>query len=224
MKRIGLITIGQSPRLDILSDIESVFDEDAELLQRGALDKLTQAELAALTPNEGETVLVSCLRDGTAVTMAEERVIGLLQTCIAELESEGVACILFLCTGDFKDRLTAKVPLIYPNRILTGLLPALCEAHKLIVMVPDQEQAADAVAQWESLGLETQVVPISPYEGSQEDFCTAAESIKESEGSYVLLDCMGYTSKMKHLVESISGKIVILPRTLSASIVQVLIS
>ena len=70
MKRMGLITIGQSPRLDILSDIESVFDEDAELLQRGALDKLTQAELAALTPNEGETVLVSCLRDGTAVTMA----------------------------------------------------------------------------------------------------------------------------------------------------------
>ena len=48
--------------------------------------------------------------------------------------------------------------------------------------------------------------------------------ILETAKGYVLLDCMGYTSKMKHLVESISGKIVILPRTLSASIVQVLIS
>lgn len=224
MKRIGLITIGQSPRLDILSDIESIFDEDAELLQRGALDKLTQAELAALTPKEGETVLVSCLRDGTAVTMAEERIIGLLQTCIVELEREGAACILFLCTGDFKDRLTAKVPLIYPNRILTGLLPALCEDRKFIVMVPDQEQAADAMAQWGSLGLETQVFPVSPYEGSTEDFCTAAESIRTAEGSLVLLDCMGYSSKMKHLIESISGKTVLLPRTLSAAIAQALIS
>lgn len=224
MKKIGLITIGQSPRLDILSDIEPIFGEDVELLQRGALDNLTREELAALAPKEGETVLVSCLRDGTSVTMAEERILGLLQDCIEALEGEGVSCILFLCTGDFKDRLNGKVPLLYPNRILSGLLPAFCTDGRITVLVPDGEQTAEAMVQWSSLGLAVQVFPVSPYDGTWEDFQSVAERIMETEGSYVLLDCMGYSSEMKHKIEEVSGKTVLLPRTLSAAIAKALVS
>ena len=48
MKKLGLITIGQSPRTDVLPDIEPIFGPDVELHQAGALDGLTREEIAQM--------------------------------------------------------------------------------------------------------------------------------------------------------------------------------
>lgn len=224
MKKLGFITIGQAPRRDIMKDIEPIFGEGVELLQRGALDDLSGGDLQALAPKAGETMLVSCLRDGTSVTIAEERVIPLLQACIDDLEAAGAACIMFLCTGDFKDSLTATVPLLYPNKLLTALLPILCEDGTLTVLVPDKEQAEDVMNQWQGTGMQVHVLPISPYDSSIEDFEKTAELIKGQQSSCVLLDCMGYSLEMKRVVEQISGKLVLLPRNLTAAIAKAIVS
>ena len=98
MGRLGLITIGQSPRQDIVQDMLPILGSSQELLQRGALDNLTATQLQNLAPNLGEQVLVSSLQDGTSVVMAETKVVNLLQDCIQELEQKGAQCILLLCT------------------------------------------------------------------------------------------------------------------------------
>ena len=224
MNKIGLITIGQAPRLDIMEDIQPIFGEHVEVLQRGALDNLSEDELLAIAPEQGDTVLVSCLRDGRSVTMAEEKILGLLQDCINSLEQNAVACIMFLCTGDFGDRLSSRVPLIYPNKILKGLLPALCEEKEFIVLVPDEKQKEEALKQWESPEMKVNVLPVSPYDGSQEDFQKAAEQINAMKGRYVLMDCMGYSIEMKHLLETLTGRTVLLPRVLAAAVASAVIS
>ncbi len=61
-----------------------------------------------------------------------------------------------------------------PNRILTGLLPALCEDHKLIVMVPDQNKPQ---TQWRSGKVSSETQVVLDLLMSQEDF-HKAESIK----------------------------------------------
>ena len=94
MGRLGLITIGQSPRQDIVQDMLPILGSSQELLQRGALDNLTATQLQNLAPNLGEQVLVSSLQDGTSVVMAETKVVNLLQDCIQELEQKGAQCIL----------------------------------------------------------------------------------------------------------------------------------
>ena len=43
-KKIGAITIGQSPRNDLIPEIESYFG-GAEILQMGALDGLDKSEI-----------------------------------------------------------------------------------------------------------------------------------------------------------------------------------
>lgn len=88
MGRLGLITIGQSPRQDIVQDMLPILGSSHELLQRGALDNLTATQLQNLAPNPGEQVLVSSLQDGTSVVMAETKVVNLLQDCIQELEKK----------------------------------------------------------------------------------------------------------------------------------------
>ncbi len=223
MKKIGFITIGQSPRDDIMQDIFPLIGNDTEILQRGALDGLSEEDLKAIAPKPGDTVLVSSLRNGQWVSMAEEKIISLLQKCIDELEICGVSGIMFLCTGDFKDLLSSHVPLIYPNRLLTALIPAICTRKKLIVLVPEEAQKNEAIAQWEGIGMHTEVFSISPYASTEEEFTALSLTLKDMDCDYILMDCMGYSSAMKNILCHGSNKNVLLPRTFAASVLKELI-
>ena len=66
--KIGAITIGQAPRVDVTCDIMDIFGDKIELLQRGGLDGLTVADIEKFKPEEGDYVLVSRLTDGTSMT------------------------------------------------------------------------------------------------------------------------------------------------------------
>lgn len=220
MKKLGLITIGQAPRTDIMEELTPIFQDSFEVLQRGALDGVTETELESLKPAPGETVLASCLADGTAVVMAEERILDRLQDCIDALEAEGVSFILFLCTGDFRNRLTSTVPCIYPNRILAGLIPALCRNKRLAVLVPEEDQKEEAQRQWKDSGITAEVIAISPYEGSADRFKAAASEIEKTDAECVLMDCMGYSKAMRLQVTGNCSKPVVLPRTAVAAILK----
>lgn len=130
---------------------------------------------------------------------------------------------MLLCTGDFKNELSSMTPIIYPNRIIRGLLPALC-ADKLAVLVPEEDQREDALRQWREIGISADIYAISPYENTLEDFQQLGNLLKTVESDYILMDCMGYSSAMNgdNLV-SIWKASVLLPRTLSAAVLKELI-
>ena len=50
-RRIGAITIGQSPRDDIIDDICPLLPESLEIIQKGVLDGMTSQELEAIAPS-----------------------------------------------------------------------------------------------------------------------------------------------------------------------------
>ena len=90
MTKIGAITVGQSPRVDVTVDVLPIWGEKAELIEAGALDHLTYEEIMQLTPEHPDDhILVSRLRDGREVTFAEPRIVGYLQDCIDRLEAQG---------------------------------------------------------------------------------------------------------------------------------------
>ena len=69
MIKIGAITIGQSPRVDLMPDMEKIFMDSIEVIQMGGLDGLTKEEIETFTPQgPDDHVLVSRLRDGSSVT------------------------------------------------------------------------------------------------------------------------------------------------------------
>ena len=219
--KIGAITVGQSPRVDVTPDLWPIFGPNVELIEAGGLDGLTREDIEKFAPEEVDYVLVSRLKDGSSVTFAERYVLPRLQQCIDRLEEEGVRLILFFCTGDFPDNFRHKVPLIFPNQILFGLVPVLC-AGKLAAVTPSEKQLEQSQKKWGGYGLEVKSYAASPY-GEMEAVEAAAREIAKTDADLVLLDCIGYTAEMKRMVAKITGKNVILSRTILARAVMELL-
>ena len=70
-RKIGAITVGQSPRTDVTQEIEGLLGS-IELIQRGALDGVTADDITRMAPQPGEYVLVTRLTDGTSVRIAKK--------------------------------------------------------------------------------------------------------------------------------------------------------
>ncbi len=222
MIKIGAITIGQAPRVDVIGDILPIFGEEVSLLQAGGLDGLTREEIEAFAPEPGDYVLISRLQDGSSVVFAERYLLPRLQQCIERLEAEGARLILFLCTGDFPDVFHAGVPLIFPYQVLNGLVPALTGNGSIAVITPTPQQVEQSLTKWRRHVARVQCFPASPY-GEQAELEKAAKAIAQTDADLVVMDCIGYTVEMKRLVQRMTGKNVALSRTIAARAVSELI-
>lgn len=218
--KIGAITIGQAPRVDVTADILSIFDDSLELVQAGGLDGLTKEQIAEFAPGKDDYVLVSRLTDGSSVTFAERYILPRLQNAIDKMEEEGCSLIMMFCTGSFPKTLsTKKIPMIYPCEILDRLVPLMTKKSSIICMTPSPLQVEQCENKWKNYVTEVKAVAASPY-GEWEDLEKAAEEIKNSDADLVVLDCIGYTQKMKVMFAEKTGKKIVLPRTLLARVVS----
>lgn len=222
MKKIGLITIGQSPRDDVIADIGPLFSSDITLLQAGALDGLTAQDIAAFAPEPGDYVLISRLRDGSSAVFAEKFILPRLQTCIDLLEAQGAELILFLCTGSFPS-FSSHVPLVFPCKVLDGVVPALANHSSIVVITPTPEQVKQCTEKWQNYVDSVLVVPASPY-GDAKELELACERIADTQADLVVLDCIGYTAAMKAYVREHTGRPVVLSRTIAARTVMELLA
>lgn len=217
--KIAAITIGQAPRTDITDDIRPMLAPNIELAEYGALDPYTYEEAAAkFAPEKGESVLVSRMRDGRQVTMSEAAVIPLVQDCIYRAEHDGVEATVLFCTGRFPELAHEKL-LIMPQPILHSLVQKLTLTKPIGLFVPDPAQIQQ-VEQWFSES-HISFIPItaSPYREA-EQMAERAEYLRGKDLSCVLLDCMGYSKKMKQDIQKSCGHPVILPRTFIARLIN----
>jgi len=219
MVKIGTVTIGQSPRTDVVPEMEPILGKGVQIVQAGALDGLTKEEMRALAPEEGGTLLVSRLRDGSWVRLEEEKILPLMQKQIRRLEEEGVSLTAILCTGSFPDTLTANGVLLFPQNIMYGVVPQLTVSGQIAVIAPEEGQLEQVAQKWEACGCRAQVVSANPYAGI-EPVIEAAKRLAGTSAEIVVLDCIGYHQAMKEAVRQITGKPVVLPRTLLARIIS----
>ena len=167
-KKIGAITIGQSPRIDVIPEMQEILGENVIILEAGALDGLTKKDIEKFQPDENDYVLVSRLNDGSHVKFGKSYIIPRLQNCINSLEEQGAELIIVICTGYFGNLLTSKVPLIYPQKILYSLVPNFSVNGKIGVIVPEEDQIDQMGKKWEETGLEVSAAAGSPYKGIEE--------------------------------------------------------
>ncbi len=215
-KKLGIITIGQSPRVDLTADMFKVLSKDIEVVEKGLLDEYTLNEVEHLfAPQSGDHILVSRMRDGTQVRLSESQIFNRLQGAILALEKE-VDVILLLCTGALPKVQSSK-PLIMPKPLIKSVVDALRDDHKIGLVIPDAAQRNMIEEWWQSQGIESEICIFSPYDVS-EDILNI--SFRETEIEYVVMDCMGYSEDIKNRISKQTGKKVILPRTLLARIIN----
>jgi protein AroM len=204
MISVGLVTIGQAPRDDVVPDMAEILGRDVRLLQAGALDGLAAAEIAALAPRGDDEILVTRLADGSSVFVAKTHMVPRLQARIAWLEDQGVALTVVLCTGAFPP-LVARRPLLEPQPLLLGLLRATTVPGRLGVLTPSVPHVPQTEARWRADGFDALVVPLSPYEETDAAAVRrAADALRAGGAGLVVMDCIGFRRKtrdeLSHLV------------------------
>lgn len=217
-RKLGVITIGQAPRTDVVPEMVEYLGQNVEIIEKGALDGLSFEEIKNFYPEEDDSVLVSRLKDGRGVKLAKKHIIPRLQDCIYDLEREGADIILFICTGVFPEIFVSNKPLIYPQKILHSVVKNLINKGRLAVIIPDQDQVIQLKNKWEETGLEVEVVAASPY-GKEAELEEALSKLKGQDLDLIVMDCIGYTKKMKARVACELNKPVILARTLLARVI-----
>lgn len=218
-KKIGVITIGQSPRVDVTGEMKDILGKNIEILEAGALDGISKEEIAQFVPQEGDFVLVSRLRDGSSVKFGERYILPRLQECVTRLENEGAEVIVFICTGKFPATFQSSKILLYPYTILHAVVPRLSQRSHIGVINPDSDQVKQCLETWGKDVETVEAAAGSPY-GDFQEVLDAAQALKEKDVDVIVMDCIGYTVKMKQAVQEITGKPVILARTLLARVIR----
>lgn len=218
--KIGAVTIGQAPRVDVTADIMRIFDDSVELVQAGGLDGLTKEQIAEFAPEKDDYVLVSRLQDGSSVTFAERYILPRIQDAVTRMEDEGCSLIMMFCTGNFPETLSSKkIPMIYPYELLNRLVPLMTKKSDIICMTPSPLQVEQTESKWRRYVEHMISVVASPY-GEWDVLEKAAEEVKDLAADLIVLDCIGYTQEMKEMFAKVTGKKVVLPRTLLARVVS----
>jgi protein AroM len=207
-RTVGLVTIGQSPRPDLIEEYERALP-GARLVQAGALDDLSEAEILAFAPGEGDDVLVSRLRTGREVRLARRHLDPRLQSCLDQLSRDTDLSIL-LCTGEFP-AMRPRGMVLMPQRVLHHVVAAAVDGlwnpdrgeARLGVLIPDPAQRASAESRWGGLGRVT-TAAASPYRGT-ETLEGAGQILRAAGVGLVVMDCIGYTRPMRQMIARITG-------------------
>lgn len=220
-KTLALITIGQAPRVDLTPDIMPLF-EGINVIEAGALDEFSPAEIAGLRPRAGEGVLVSRLRSGGHAVLSEERIHPLIQQAVDRAVSLGATAILVVCTGDIPG-LSAPVPLYLAEALAHGAVAALIGEAPLTVVVPEPEQAGAIAARWaRRLGREVTTIACDPYTEPLARFAELGAGLDAGaagSAGWLFLDCIGYSEAMAAEIRANTGARVLTARTLAARLV-----
>ncbi len=222
--KVGIVTIGQSPRVDVVPEIKELAGVEAEYLECGALDGLSLSEVEKLAPEGGEYMLVARLGDGSQVRLARSKIIEKMQACIDKLLERRADLVIILCVGEWPEFASEKL-VITPSEPLCGFtLGLLRKGNRLGVIVPAADQVDDFGGKWNKEGVEVVVTSASAYGPTATDESErAARILKERDVDLVFMDCPGYTMEAKQIVQHITGKPVILVRTAVAAMIKQLL-
>lgn len=214
-KKIGIITIGQSPRTDVVPEMTAFFGEGIEVLERGALDGLTLEQVREYAPDASMVHLCTRMRDGSEVVVAKEKLLPRIQEAIDELNLERVALILLMCVGEFPQfRSTSLV--VEPQKIVDHCVEGLIGAsHRLGIVIPIPEQEAWVRETFSKITDSITVTVASPY-AEQNDLLTAAATLNEAACDLIVMYCMGFNRQLTRPIREITAKPVIVSSTIVA--------
>jgi protein AroM len=189
--RIGAVTIGRTPRPDLLAPLLDRAGTNADVIETGALDGLTSEMLAGLgaprdRPQPDAYPLTTRLRGGSSITVDEAVLEPLVQHAIDRVEDAGVEATLLLCAGGFAN-VTARGQLVRPFDAAIDRLRA-DGARRLAVVVPYAGQVEPSRKKWADAGFEPTVLVGEPE--------AVAGRVDAASADAIVLDYVGHPAEL----------------------------
>jgi protein AroM len=219
-RRVAFVTIGQSPRSDVVPDILAETRTPLAVTERGALDGLDDAAIADLAPAAGEHRLVTRLRDGREVLLGKPAIDRRLHAILAELDAGGFDLLVLLCTGEFR-RFRLRTPFIEPQHTVDHFVQGLAYgAERIGILLPNAAQ----IEEFHGIpGVVTKAAGASPYVTEPEAGLRAA-GVALADADMIVMHCIGYSEAMRQIVKQASGWPVLVSRRLVAHAIDLVLS
>ena len=202
-RTLGIVTIGQAPRDDIAALFAQHAPEGTKVILRGALDGLSDDELARVRPLNGGDTLYSKLRGGRDVRISKQAVIERSPMALQRLRDDGCDVLVYACTGEFPP-MEGDENVLFPSRVLNGMATGLLPRGRLGLLIPLAEQAEKLSAKWARPGLEVFAEALAPSADAREADA-AARRLAARKPDLVAMDCMSYTPATKEQVKPALG-------------------
>jgi protein AroM len=217
-KRAAFITIGQTPRVDMVPEMSKLIGSGLNIVELGVLDGLQSDEILALRPTDHEQHLVTRLRNGAEATVGKTWMKKRLQSLLDELNADEFFVTVLLCTDDF-GHLRSKGLFLDAQTIVDSAVEAIAEnVRSLGVIVPLAKQI-DEIRYQRRPDQRIMTVHASPYTPGRLE--AAAGELEQAD--MIVMHCMGYTAAMRQTVANASGRPVLLARRLVAAAVNQLL-
>jgi protein AroM len=203
MKQIGMLTIGQSPREDLIPALEEILGNDIKIVEAGALDDLTTEDINRIDINPDDYILVSRMRNGREIKITKKFIIPRIQEQLNWLENQGVRLTVIMCTGKFP-QFKSKGLVVTPSEILKGIIDSSLKVGKLAIVYPTEEQMQYAKRDFGRTGIILYTDAVSPYE--PDDVGELVQRLKNVNPDLIFLNCFGFPYKLKEKVFETTGK------------------
>jgi protein AroM len=224
MDRIGMVTVGQSPRDDLVPFMTPLFTRPVAVLQAGALDDLDPREIEALGPEPGEVGIAARLRDGSETLLSHAKILPRVQACVDSLRADGAELLVVLC-GAHWSALRTDILVVNPGLLFPAIVSALAAGRRLGVIKPVAAQVEQARRQFAERGIEAVVTSTSPYTGARrlDDVRRAAVDLAAARVDLVWMTCVGMDEAMREVVTEVTGRPAILARSILARVLDELL-
>ncbi|MET1178283.1 AroM family protein [Peribacillus simplex] len=191
---ITLITIGQTPREDLMKAFNLGGVMDAQLI--GALDKVSLDEISMLEKLPGEEKLYVVLKSGMA-NINHEIIEQKVEKLITEYAASSEA-IALLCMSEFKCT-SNQTKVVYPIKEMKEKVRDITHNDTTIIFVPIKEQLESAKIKWDSVEGKKHFVAVHPKSESVLD--EISRKINLYNSNHVILDCYGYEFELVDEIE-----------------------
>jgi protein AroM len=224
--RIGFATVGQSPRDDVVPHVARSLPPGAEVVQRGCMDGLTQAQVAAFFAPPGDDAIVAPMEDGGSVRLAFDELFPRMQEVVDGLvRCDGAEIVVVLCGADWTG-IASEVLVLNPGCLFPAVISAVARGRRLGIIKPDSGQIGHEREHYARLGIEAHVTAASPYSGEERLSLAeqAATELRQAGCDVVWMSCVGMDEKMRQTVRDTVQVPVVLARSLLGRLVAELVA
>jgi len=202
LSRIAFVTIGCTPRTDIVPEMVSeIFGDqpsnDIQIREFGVLDGLDGADLDAMKATADEHVFATRDAQNNEISVSAEKTEARLETLLDHVEGLDFDMVVLLCTGT-RIRPRTGMLIIESQRVVDHSIAALSIGDApLGVLVPFERQISTLFS-GHDLPSNARFAAASPYDGAP----LGVRASALADCPVTVMHCMGYSRAMRDAVRA----------------------
>lgn len=214
--RVAVVTLGQTPRSDVVPELCELTGRPMEPVEFGVLDGVGADVLARIAPGPGEPALLTRLRDGSDIVMSIDWTSDRMQEIYSEIAGLDIDLVVLMSS------LLGAVPApaqttIFCDRVIVRTIETFTDAGLRVGILLSLDSQGDMVVRDRTRRPEMVRAAIA-RPGDHAALATAIDELNDCD--VLILHSVTYSEDERRKAAARSGKPVVIARRLVASAIR----